>query len=111
MRIGAKPKKKSLSKNIDFDSHLSESLKDPRHAAYFLAACLDDAINDGDAAHFSKAVIRIRQATGRSTEETVTLMHKHISPKDWPNVDENLSIILARILQELEGKNSHLLGV
>jgi hypothetical protein len=89
----------------NFDDHLKESLKDLHEAAYFLAASLGDAISENDTDHFFVATHKVAEATGKSIVEVYGLLKSHIAPADFPNVDENMSIMMARLVSKVESQN------
>ena len=92
-----------MVKLVKFDDHLMESLKDLHESAYYLAACLNDAIKEKDESHFFKATHAVEKATGKTTGEAILLLTTHIAPADFPNVNENISIILAKLVGKVEG--------
>lgn len=91
-----------MPKIVDFDSHLAESIRDPHEAAYFLAACLNDAITESDDQHFFTALEKVSKATGKNLVDSILLLHSHIAPADFPNVGENISIMMAKLVQQAD---------
>lgn len=91
-----------MSNLLDFDSHLMETIRDPHEAAYFLAACLEDAIAEGDDNHFFGAVVKVSKATGKNFVDCIRLLHSHIAPADFPNVGENMSIMMVKLVGQVD---------
>lgn len=76
---------------------LTESLKVHRNAAYYLAACLEEAIANDNDTFFFDAVNRVSLATGKKQMECIRLLQSQIAPADFPEVHENISILLANL--------------
>jgi hypothetical protein len=105
--IGAK-QGKAMHDFPKYRDHLMESLKNPHEAAYYLAACLEDAIAENDHGHFFQAAAKVARATQTDVKSALRLLHSHIAPADFPNVDENLSILVAQLMQQVNADQDHL---
>lgn len=71
--------------------HLLESLRDPKEAAHFLFACLEDAVSEKDLVHFFRAMNDVRKA---GHEEPIMVALSHLPDQERCTFIESLNIFL-----------------
>lgn len=82
----------------EFDSWLPGKIRKPSEAAYFLAATLEDAIEQKDMSHFVKGLVFVSKEHHLDLDRTISMTFENLNPEDAPSFQGNIGILVANMV-------------
>lgn len=92
----------------DFDSWLVQNISDPREAAYFLLAALEDSIEYKHMEHYFRAMHKVCRLHGLEASDVINFLFANIDTDDHKDAQKSISLVMGTLVSTVESAHLEL---